>query len=369
MKSLTIISLLLCLLLTDCSFQTSLFKELNNGLINKNLILSPLSAYQILGLTANGAKGQTLKEMLLALGNSDLNEVNAINKQIINTVQSFSTVEMANAVMTVRRPKTDFLNVAATYRASVEGLRSLAQVNNWCNLQTHGKIPTILDSLPANTEMVLLNALDFKGAWYTKFDPEKTYRTTFNNYGNYNKPKKISEMTITDDFNFYYDDDIQMVEMPFLKDSMSALIIYPSEKLKINDYIASLTDDKLNSYIKKLKKTTVQVDLPKFELAFNGSLIKPLNYLGMKVPFTADADFTGLMDNKDLKIEVVQQKSDLRVEEEGVIASSATAVVITTKGGFNPYQMIITRPFLFFLRNSELPQNYQMVMMAKIEEL
>jgi serine protease inhibitor len=89
----------------------------------------------------------------------------------------------------------------------------------------------------------------------------------------------------------------------------------------------------------------------------------------MKVPFTADADFTGLMDNKDLKIEVVQQKSDLKVEEEGVIASSATAVVITTKGGFNPYQMIITRPFLFFLRNSELPQNYQMVMMAKIEEL
>ena len=57
-----------------------------------------------------------------------------------------------------------------------------------------------------------------------------------------------------------------------------------------------------------------------------------------------------------------------QVEEEGVIASSATAVVITTRG-YNPYKMIITRPFLFLLRNSELPQNYQMVMMAKIEEL
>ena len=369
MKSLTIISLLLCLLLTDCSFQTSLFKELNRGLINKNLILSPLSAYQILGLTANGAKGQTLKEMLLALGNSDLNEVNAINKQIINTVQSFSTVEMANAVMTVRRPKTDFLNVAATYKASVEGLRSLAQVNNWCSVQTHGKITTILDSLPANTEMILLNAVHFKGAWYTKFDPEKTYRTTFNNYGDYNKPKKISEMTITDDFNFYYDDDIQMVEMPFLKDSMSALIILPSEKLSINDFVASLTDDKLNGYIKKLQKKTVQIDLPKFELSFNSSLIKALNSLGMKIPFTYNADFTGLMDKKDLKIEVVQQKSNLKVEEEGVIAASATAVVITTRGTYNPYKMIITRPFLFLLRNSELPQNYQMVMMAKIEEL
>jgi serine protease inhibitor len=45
---------------------------MNKKYINKNLIISPLSAYQVLGLTANGARGQTLKEMLLALGNQNL---------------------------------------------------------------------------------------------------------------------------------------------------------------------------------------------------------------------------------------------------------------------------------------------------------
>ncbi len=369
MKSLlTILSILLCLYLSFSSFQTSIFTELNKDFINKNLIVSPLSAYQILGLTANGAKNQTLQEMLLALGNRDLNELNSINKEIIKIVQSFTSVEMANAIMTVDKPKSGFLDVAEQYKASVETLKGLAQVNNWCNIQTHGEIPTILDSLPANTQMVLLNAIHFKGAWYKKFDKDKTYRTTFYNYNDFNKPKKLSEMTITEDFNFYYDDDIQMVEMPFMKDSMSAIVILPAKNIKINDFIAKLTDDKLNGYLKKLEKNTVQIDLPKFELDFNSSLISALKGLGMKVPFTYNADFTGIMD-KDLKIEVVQQKSYLKVEEDGVIASSATAVVLVTRGGPSPYQMIVDRPFLFMLRNSKLPKNYQMIMMAKIEEL
>ena len=96
MKSLlNILFLLLEILYTaSCSFQTSFFKEMNKKYINKNLIISPLSAYQILGLTANGAKGQTLKEMLLALGNKDLKEINQINKAILNLVKNFTTVDI-----------------------------------------------------------------------------------------------------------------------------------------------------------------------------------------------------------------------------------------------------------------------------------
>ena len=63
----------------NCSFQTSFFKELNKQFINKNLIISPLSAYQILSLAANGAEKKTLTEMVSALGGKSLEELNKIN--------------------------------------------------------------------------------------------------------------------------------------------------------------------------------------------------------------------------------------------------------------------------------------------------
>ena len=162
---------------------------------------------------------------------------------------------------------------------------------------------------------------------------------------------------------------IQMVELPYMKDSMSAIIILPRKKVNINDFIANLDDGKLNSFIKKMETNTVQIDLPKFELDFSSSLIKALQNMGMKIPFTFNADFSGMIENMDLKIEIVHQKSYLKVDEEGVMASSSTVVVIVKRGGFSPYSMVIDRPFLFMLRNSKLPENYQMVVMAKIEEL
>ena len=65
MKHLLFIScLLINIFLSSCSFQMRFFQEMNLENINKNLDVSPLSAYQVLGLTANGAKGTTLTQML-----------------------------------------------------------------------------------------------------------------------------------------------------------------------------------------------------------------------------------------------------------------------------------------------------------------
>ena len=68
---------------------------MNKEYINKNLLISPLSAYQVLGLTANGAKGETLNQMLLALENTSIEEVNNINKNILDISKTFYTIEIA----------------------------------------------------------------------------------------------------------------------------------------------------------------------------------------------------------------------------------------------------------------------------------
>ena len=58
---------------------------------NKNLVVSPLSIYQILSLTANGARGNTLHEMVKALSGNSITELNRINSEILKTIKNKQT--------------------------------------------------------------------------------------------------------------------------------------------------------------------------------------------------------------------------------------------------------------------------------------
>ena len=52
-------------------FQLKIFQEINKSTIGQNIMVSPLSIYHILSLTANGAANNTLQEMLKALSEKD----------------------------------------------------------------------------------------------------------------------------------------------------------------------------------------------------------------------------------------------------------------------------------------------------------
>ena len=366
MKSIiAIIYVLLNSFFVSCSFQTSFFQEINKQYINKNLLISPLSAYQVLGLTANGAKGETLNQMLLALGNTDLDELNEINKNILNIFKEFTTIEIANAVMTKVNPKETFLDAAELYEATVEPLKNVAQVNNWCNLKTHGKIKEIIDELEEGTLMVLLNALYFKGTWKIEFDERNTTKQIFYNYNKQSNSKKVDKMKVKEKFNYYEDREAQIIELPYKSDGMSAIIILPNEEKDINEYISELSDEKLQRLLKRMYEETVTLEIPKFKIEFSSLLNSVLQKLGMVIPFGVNADFSGIID-EGLYISKVIQKTYLSIDEIGTEAAAVTAVVMRNSIDLS---MVIDRPFLFMLRNKHLPQNYEMLFISKIEEL
>ena len=365
--------LIICFLLnfffTSNSFQTSFFQEINKQYANKNLYVSLLSAYQVLGLTANGAVGKTLQDMLIALGNTSLEELNNINKNILDISKKFSTIEIANAIMTFYRPKQGFMDAASIYEATVEPLRNAQQINNWCNLKTHGKIQKILEQIPANTVMILLNAIYFKGKWKTKFDEKKTKKKAFYNLNSKSKGVLVDTMYLEKKFNYYEDKEVQIIELPYKQDSMSAVILLPNEDLNINNFITGLNDEKLQRLIKRMSTQKVKLELPKFTLDFSSSLNEALKKMGMVEPFKGYADFTGILDGGGIYISDVFQKSYLSVDEKGTEAAASTSVTVIKKSIQRFYSMFINRPFLFMLRNEDLPQGYEMLFMAKVEKL
>lgn len=368
MKSiLSIICILLNIFFATSSFQTSLFKQINKEYINKNLLISPLSVFQVLGLTANGAKGETLNQMLSALENENIAEVNTINKLILLVTKQLSTLEIANAIMTLKEPKNSFLQIGKLYEATVDTLKSAAQINNWCNLKTHGKIQEIIEEIEPNTVMILLNALYFQGQWQTEFDTTNTTKRVFYHLGGIKRTTEVDTMALYERFNYYEDDEVQIVELPYKDDSMSAIVILPSKDTNINDYINDLDDFKLSKYFKRMENSIVELHLPKFNLEFSTEFNTALQKMGMIDAFGGDADFSGILD-EFIYISKVIQKSFLSVDEQGTIATSVTAEVIKVRGN-GPKVVDVNRPFLFLIRNKLFPTNYEMLFMSKVEDL
>ena len=374
MKSLLfqIIIVLACFNLYLNSFQTSFFKEINKEYNQQNLVVSPLSAYQVLSLTSNGANGNTLQQMVSTLSSNALDHLNVNNFQILKAFKNFTSIEIANAVMTAFNPEQNFVSMSYAYDATVGPLISVDQVNNWCNEKTHRKISKILDDFPANTVMVLLNAIYFKGLWKKEFNPKLTRKADFYNYGEKSSVAKVDMMYIKDDFMYYEDKNVQIIDIPFKKDSVSALIFLPREN-NINDFLADLDDEKINNYIKKMFIENVVLKLPKFELEFSANLNTALQNLGMKDAFSvAKADFTKMRKQNDIYVDQVLQKAYLKIDESGAEAAAVTSVIIVTKSA-GPFLrekiMVVDRPFIMMLRSSQLPKDNDVLFTAKIEKL
>ena len=91
----------------------------------------------------------------------------------------------------------------------------------------------------------------------------------------------------------------------------------------------------------------------------------------METAFTDKAEFTGLREEGNLKIDDVLHKTYLKVNEIGTEAAAVTDFIIK-KTSARPiseivYQMKVNRPFLFFLRSKKLPADNDLLFMSKIE--
>ena len=371
MKILFILSTILVnVLIVNSTFQSSIFSEVNPDFKGKNVILSPLSIFQVLGLTTNGAVGTTQKEMISTLEASTLDNLNNINLKIIEKIKKFVTVELANGVMSRFDPIKSFLKVCDKYEAPIEKLVSKKQVNDWCSKNTHGKITEIIDELSPATLMLLLNAVYFRGEWVSPFNPDNTSGGIFYNFGK--EEKKVEIMTQTHEFNYYQDSQIQAVELPYKNDSMSALIILPNKDIDINNYInnKNVNDDLVKKIDNGMKSTYVKLSLPKFEVGFYSKLKDVLRRLKMEIPFTGAADFSGINGSGGLYIDDVIHKTYLKVDEIGSEAAGVT--VVDMRKGIPSSKVVgmeVNRPFIVILRSSELPINNEFLFVAKIEEI
>ena len=73
-------------------------------------------------------------------------------------------------------------------------------INQWCATQTNNCIKEVIQEIPADVRMYLINALYFKGIWKSQFDKSATGHDNFTNVDG--SQQKVAMMNQTATFNY-----------------------------------------------------------------------------------------------------------------------------------------------------------------------
>ena len=338
-------------------FAFSLLAQAN--LPDGNLFLSPLSASVALGMTLNGAEGETWSQMRNVLGLENLaeEEINASYQSLLELLVGLDSAVQTgfgNSVWTRQGfpVHSDFLDaVRETFHAEVAELDFAAssaseRINEWVKAATQGRIEDIVPPrIPGTIVMNLINAIYFKGSWTLRFDPSDTRAQPF--YLDDGSTRTVPLMSLRRDLPYQENNRFQAVDLPYGGRAFSMTVLLPRQGVSVDDLAASLDAVGWEDIAESFYDSDLQLFLPRFRMAFERTLNDDLAALGMVDAFDHRADFTRLSPVGGLSISEVKQKSWVDVNEEGTEAAAATVVTVRESSGS---VVRADRPFLFFIR-------------------
>ena len=328
---------------------------------NDNLFLSPLSASMALGMTMNGAAGETWNQMrdVLGFGSLGQEEINASYKSLLALLVGLDpTVNMAigNSVWTRRGfpVEPNFLDaVREAFGAEVAELdfastSASERINEWVKDATHGRIEDIVPGvIPEEVVMYLLNAIYFKGSWTFRFDPSETRTEPF--HLDDGSTRAVPLMTLERTLPYHENSRFQAVELPYGGRAFAMTVLLPGQGVSVDTLAASLDAGEWEDVADGFRDTKVELFLPRFRMSYERILNDGLAALGMVDAFDPGrADLTRLSPVEFLFISEVKQKSWVDVNEEGTEAAAATSAVVEVTSGIPVVRA--DRPFLFFIR-------------------
>ncbi len=344
---------------TITDFAVRLFKE--SAQSDKNTLISPLSVLYALAMTANGAENETLAQIEDVIGI----KLDMLNPYLYDYMKNLPQdkkykLKLANSIwfsdaerFTVNQ---DFLQTNADYygadifKAPFND-QTKKDINNWVSQKTDKMIPEILDRIPVEAVMYLVNALAFEAEWAEPYQKEQVKDGTFFKLDG---TKQNAEFMYSTE-SFYLEDDNAKGFLKYYADGNYAFVaMLPNENISIENYVASLDGKAIYSLLLKPQPATVRAAIPKFETEYSTEMCQTLSNMGITAAFdTANADFKKLGTSTDGNIYIsrVLHKTVISVGEKGTKAGAATVIEASDKMAApnEPKQVYLDRPFVYML--------------------
>jgi serpin B len=345
---------------TNTGFGLELLREVAPSAGVPNILLSPLSVSLALGMTANGARGETYDAMRSTLGYGGLSEaaLNEAYRGLIDQLRARGrNVEwqLANSVWHERTfpVEATFLDALRTnFDAEARGLDFSSAdaprtISRWAEDKTGGRIKDLIQSIDPLEIMFLVNAVYFKAPWTTPFEEGATRDGPFR----LDAGGTVTARLMSGDATRPYltDSEVEAVELLYGDSAFGMVLVRPVEGT-VAELVSALTAARWQAWMSALAPGRVWLTLPKFRFDFETQLKAPLVAMGMGIAFTPlAADFGRITKARDdLYISRVVHKSFIDVHEKGTEAAAATAVGVGVTS--LPPSLTFDRPFLFAIR-------------------
>ncbi len=342
-----------------------------------NLFFSPFSIRTALGMTQAGARGETAAQMSEVLRTASSDET--LHVALAAIIQQLNAAGGRKYEMVVANSlwgqdgaplQAGFLDlIARHYRGGVNLVdfrrgpeAARLSINQWVEDNTRRKIRELIPSggLDADTRLVLVNAVYFKGMWVLRFDRADTRDEPFRLEGGGTVQAPL--MHQHEEIRYLQASGYQAVDLDYQGGDLSMLVLLPDRKDGLRDLEETLSARMLHDCVARMVVREVELILPRFKITWGTvDMSGQLAALGMTLPFDrSQADFSGINGHQPpheeaLFISAVFHKAFVEVNEEGTEAAAATAVDVPRAAGVSePAPVPVFRadhPFLFAIRD------------------
>ncbi|CAF3380544.1 unnamed protein product [Rotaria socialis] len=375
----------------DFTLEFTRYHSSSNIVGRRSLVWSPLSLYEAMLMVGEGADGNTFKEFerithlktKQAYRDWSTTLLTDAKKSMQNNRQYNVSLNIANRLYADDEFELDneFNKILEKYYQSQlelidfnEKEKSAAQINKWISNQTNNVIKNVLKASDIHplTRLMLVNTLHFKAPWLKAFDSGLT--TTENFTLSTGKLIELQTMHSVSHFSYYYDKKhkSQWINLPYKGNNRYVLTLaLPDQDIELRVLEKLLRNSKIltNIFIsldnRTRGNTRVKLALPKFRIESSLDFVQHFKqYYNVKAPFDADkADFSLMSSTRerDLFISKIIHKAVIDVDEAGTEAAAVTVIQMLSRSGMflheDPIQLTFSRPFLFYLRdtNNKVP--------------
>lgn len=356
----------------DTQFAIDLYQQLAKETPDGNLFFSPYSLSTAIAMLAEGAQGETVREIAdtchYKVTPTTLGPANAeLHAALHQGLGPRNELLIANSIW-MQRDYPIVPAYLATIRGYYQGQAETVDfgnagptaklINQWAESATRGHIPSIVTpgSIDSQTRLMVLNAVYFNGKWASAFIRSGTRPEPFHRFDGKSEP--VAMMFQLETFPYVERSDYQAVSLPYKQSAFSMTLILPKQtgKVAMRRLEQSLNATKIDTMHGGRKQREVELYLPRLSLETNYDLRKTLHALGIKRVFYAQyAQLGGISRQDDLYVSVFQQKATLDVDEEGTVATAVTRVDAYYGGAIEEPEIPVVfradRPFLVMIRH------------------
>ena len=330
----------------------------------KNILISPASIITALGMTTYGAKGETLAQMESVFGISRA-ELNAYNSDYLDKLSP--EVKMANSIWFTNDERLTVNDAFLQFNEEAYGTdiyesafndTTLRDINKWVEEKTDGMIKNILDEIPTDAVMYLINALAFEAEWENKYDSTQIWEDA--KFTTSTGEEQKVDMMRSEEWLYLSDEEATGFIKRYKGGNYAFAALLPNEGVTVTDYVKNLTGEHLQSMLANpYKNAMVYAHLPQFSCEYDVEMSELLKAMGMTDAFNSGlADFTAMATSThgNIFISRVIHKTFIEVSPVGTKAGAATVVeAMDESASFSEemYEVFLDRPFLYMIIDCE----------------